>query len=102
MQIPDAARWRGSCAVQHNALLPHKLRGNTGSLGLSGGHFEATTSRQVVVEGHLTDDVTILHQRLYHNTKQVLWLFRVIAHHNNAEESVIYDTIEMLRPSLSK
>ena len=58
--------------------------------------------REVVIQGKHEDHATQLHQRVTHDAHSTMRFLLIINHHGTAEESVIRDASEMIRPSLRK
>ena len=58
--------------------------------------------REVVIQGKHEDHATHFHQRVTHDVHSTTQLLLIINHHGTAEESVIRDASEMIRPSLRK
>ena len=58
--------------------------------------------REVVIQGKHEDHATSLHQHVTHDVHSTIQLLLIINHHDTAEESVIRDASEMIRPSLQE
>ena len=58
--------------------------------------------REVVIQGNHEDHVTRLPQRVTHDAHSTVQLPLIINHHGTAEEAVIRDASEMIRPLLQE
>ena len=56
--------------------------------------------REVVIQGNHEDHATHFHQRVTHDVHSTIRFLLIINHHGTAEESVIRDASEMIRPLL--
>ena len=59
-------------------------------------------NREVVIQGKHEDLAMHLSQRVTHDVHSTSQLLLIVNHHGIAEESVIRDASEMIRPSLQE